>query len=342
MNFIRHSYKILIMKLIPAIILLLTVCCSAIEARVQDTTLPDDSRDVHVYMWLIDIEEIDSVAQSFIANVVVSLSWRDPGLAHPGGDSIAMKMENIWHPRVQFLNQQRLQQTFPPTAEVRPDGEVIYRQRYWGSFSQPLQLREFPFDKQRLNITLVDAGFGAIDVNFIVSSGSGISDTLKIPDWQVLDWSIDPGHITLGARGEKLDSVTLSIEVERYISFFTLKVILPLILIVAMSWLVFWIDPSLVATQISVSVTAMLTLIAYRFAIGGMVPRLAFLTSLDYFVLGSSIIVFLSLLEVVYSTHLTHMGNLDQARLMDRTARWLVPMMYLLLILETFVLRIGL
>jgi hypothetical protein len=51
------------------------------------------------------------------------------------------------------------------------------------------------------------------------------------------------------------------------------KVILPLILIVAMSWIVFWIDPEESGIQISVAITTMLTLIAYRFAVGADLPK---------------------------------------------------------------------
>ena len=96
-----------------------------------------------------------------------------------------------------------------------------------------------------------------------------------------------------------------------------------------MSWLVFWIDPSLVASQISVSVTAMLTMIAYRFALAGLLPRLTFLTSLDYFVLVSTIAVFMSLIEVIYTAYLSTNGQLEQARSMDRKARLLVPLIYI-------------
>jgi hypothetical protein len=36
----------------------------------------------------------------------------------------------------------------------------------------------------------------------------------------------------------------------------------------------------------------MLTLIAYRFSIGELVPKVAYLTRLDYFILGSTLMVF--------------------------------------------------
>jgi hypothetical protein len=111
-------------------------------------------------------------------------------------------------------------------------------------------------------------------------------------------------------------------------------------MIVMMSWLVFWIDPTLAAFQISVSVTAMLTMIAYRFALAGMMPRLTFLTSLDYFVLVSTLMVFLAMVEVIYTAHLSTNGQLEKARKLDRRARWFAPLIYIAMATETLYLRI--
>jgi len=104
--------------------------------------------------------------------------------------------------------------------------------------------------------------------------------------------------------------------------------------------MVFWIDPSLVATQISVSVTAMLTLIAYRFALAGLIPRLAFLTSLDFFVLVSTLAVFISMIEVLYTAHLATSDQLKKARQIDRHARWVLPLIFVGLAVETLYLRL--
>ena len=145
-------------------IIVLFAVMTGSAAWAKDTESESSVRDVYVHFWLIDVEEVDSVSQSFIANLFVGLTWNDPTLAHSDPDSIGLKMEDIWYPRLQFLNQQRLIQTFPHTAEVRPNGDVIYRQRYWGGFSQPLQLAEFPFDTQRLQLTLVNTGFGSLVV----------------------------------------------------------------------------------------------------------------------------------------------------------------------------------
>ncbi len=48
----------------------------------------------------------------------------------------------------------------------------------------------------------------------------------------------------------------------------------------------------------------MLTLIAYRFLLGGMLPRISYLTRLDYFLLGSTVLVFLALVEAACTSRL--------------------------------------
>jgi hypothetical protein len=297
--------------------------------------------DVEVTVYLIDIEEIDSRTQSFTANLFVSLRWLDPALAHEGPGSIGVPLDDIWNYNLQILNQQRLVKTFIDSANITPEGLVTVRQRYWGGFSQPLDLQDFPFDSQRLQINLVRSGVVGSTPNFIISPDSGLANHMKIPDWQVLDWKVVPENIPIGRDGRTVPSVVLTVDVKRSISFFTLKVILPLMLIVAMSWLVFWIGPDLMASKISVGVTTMLTLIAYRFAIGGMVPRLSFLTGLDYFVLGSSILVFLTLMVVAFTAYLIEKGRLEQARRLDRISRWMAPLLFLAMILQTLWLQWG-
>jgi hypothetical protein len=316
-------------------ILVVFLLCLSFASGLQAQESVAGQRDVEVGVFLIDIEQINSVTQSFIANLYLDLRWQDPSLAHDGPDSISRALDEIWHPRMQILNQQRLVRTFPEEVEIEPDGQVIYRQRVWGGFSQQLELEDFPFDSQRLEFTLIAVGFGSSDIRYQAFPGSGVSNNLTMPDWAILGWDFAPVTLNLDNGSSQQKAMVFGVDVKRYYSFFILKVIFPLMLIVAMSWLVFWIDPSLAASQISVSVTAMLTMIAYRFAIGGMLPRLPFLTHMDYFVMASTVVVFLCLIEVVYTAHLAHGDQLEKARRIDLHARWIAPLAYVLVVLET-------
>ena len=320
-----------------AVFLLLSL---AVMGNLEAQVSTHQARDIEVRIFLIDIEDVDTVAQNFTANLTLVIRWQDSNLAHDGPDSIILPLEDVWFPRIQILNQQKLVSTFPRSVEVYPDGEVVQRQRFWGSFSQPLDLRLFPFDSQHLRITLANVGFGKGVGNLIPSPSSGISEKLTMPDWKVTGWGFVAVDHPFDDESTHIDGMVFSLDVKRDTSFFIFKVILPLILIVVMSWLVFWIDPTLVSSQISVSVTAMLTMIAYRFALAGMMPRLTFLTSLDFFVLASTLVVFLSMTEVVYTAFLSTNDQLEKARAVDRKARWVAPLVFAAMAAETLYFRI--
>jgi hypothetical protein len=321
---------------------LLVICLLglALIGNLQAVEPVSEMRDVEIKMVLLDVDEVNNVKQSFSANLATAMRWQDQSLAHEGPDSISKPLAEIWHPSIQILNQQRIVATFPQTVEIDPDGSVTYRQRYWGNFAQPLELKSFPFDTQRLTLTLANVGFGMQSVRLLPSPESGIAEKFSMPDWEVTAWDFVSLILPIEEDDEPVKGMVFSLYVKRDTSYFRYKVITPLVLIVMMSWMVFWIDPSLVASQISVSVTAMLTMIAYRFALAGLIPRLAFLTSLDYFVLVSTLAVFIGMIEVIYTAHLANNDQLNKARQIDRHARWAMPLIFIGLAADTLYFRI--
>jgi hypothetical protein len=92
-------------------------------------------------------------------------------------------------------------------------------------------------------------------------------------------------------------------------------------MIVTMAWTVFWVDPTVVTTRMSVVVTTMLTIIAYRFALASLVPRLPYLTRLDWFMLGSTALILATLLTMAATAHLQARGRLELVETIDRRGR---------------------
>lgn len=84
----------------------------------------------------------------------------------------------------------------------------------------------------------------------------------------------------------------------------------------------------------------MLTLIAYRFAVGTSVPKISELTRLDAFILFATFLVFATLIEVIITSGYAKSGQIIKARIIDRWARWVFPIVFLLITLESLVLRI--
>ena len=299
---------------------------------------------VSVGIWLVDISKIDSVLQTFTANLFVVLSWQDPRLADRQAGGRKYNIDDIWHPELLATNAAaKLEPSLPKIAEVTDDGTVFYRQRVFGTFAQKLDLSAFPFDHATFRIELVATGNLPGEIHFVpnekmvaagMPSGSGISQELTLQDWRItgsaarsLPYRIAPGIERAG--------YVFEFQAERLAQHYIVKVIIPLLLIVMMSWASFWIDPSLGGAQISVATTSMLTLIAYRFSVGADVPKLPYLTNLDAFILSSSLLVLLTLIEVILTTTLACNNRLNLARAIDRYSRLVFPIAFVAVTVAT-------
>ncbi len=292
---------------------------------------------ISVGIWIVDITNIDSAQQNFTADLAIVLRWKDARLAHTGTGVAHYALDQIWTPRVGIANEtSSVVRKFPESAEVDPDGTVRYRQRYVGSFTQPLRLQSFPFDRQAFRIQFVAIRYGPNEVAFVpdedwirngVIHAGGIAPAITLPDWTVEKWETKPLTYAL-APGFEYPGYAFEFTASRDVQPYILKVILPLILIVMMSWSGFWIDPVNASSQISVAVTSMLTLIAYRFAVDTQLPRLPYMTSLDALFLISTLLVFFSLIEVLVTTILDNNQQTERAKALDRYCRVIFPAIF--------------
>ena len=103
-----------------------------------------------------------------------------------------------------------------------------------------------------------------------------------------------------------------------------------------MSWSVFWVAATEVGAQLSVATTSMLTLIAYRFAIDHQLPALPYTTSLDTFILMSTLLVFFSFIEVLVTTILGGKHQNKQALRIDRFCRVIFPLIFIIASIAIF------
>jgi hypothetical protein len=300
---------------------------------------------VKVGIWVIDIDSIDSAAQSFVSNFFVKLSWQDKRLAHEDQSVRIFDLHDVWSPGLQIVNEiGRVRKTLPEIVQVKNDGTVIYRQRYVGSFSQPLQLQNFPFDEQLFRIHLVrtskvDKLFEFTQDDELIAAGmvqaAGISKNISLPDWAVKSYTAGPLTYEI-TSSMKVSGYAFDFIAKRDSKYYIYKVIMPLVLIVMMSWAVFWINPKEAGTQIGISTASMLTLIAYRFTVDLLVPKVSYMTKLDEFILGSTFLVFLSLIQVIMTSSLMRHGRDGLSLKIDTLCRFLFPVLFAFVVIISF------
>ena len=296
--------------------------------------------EVSIKAVLVDVDAIKGSDQSFVASFYLEARWQDDRLSHQQQDLVTRPLNEVWHPRLQFLNQQRILSTFPERVTITPGGEVLYRQRVWGAFSQPLELQNFPFDRQDFQIILVASGYTPEEVKFMRNPDglSGLASAFSQEEWDILEWRLDITPYSV-MEGDLPDaSFAFVFVAERKLGFYIWKVIIPLILIVMMSWIVFWINPEQFATQIGVSTTSMLTLIAYRFVMVGLLPNISYLTRMDYFIFGSTLLVFLALIQAVVTAILAESKKITLAKRIDRWCRSIFPLVFVTVLFFSLIL----
>jgi hypothetical protein len=299
-------------------------------------------QQVYVTVGVLDVDAINSADQSFTLNIFAQFRWQDPLLAHDGDSIVRRQLTDIPAPRFLLLNQQRSWSTLLNVVDITPQGEAVYRMRLWGDFSQIMRLREFPFDSHVFEVPVIAIAHttGAVELLADPKMPSFMADQLSVADWTIDNWTAEPRKIEI-TRGDITNGFVFAFEAKRISSHYLIKFIIPLFLIVAMSWVVFWIDPAESGSQLSVSVTSVLTLIAYHIALTGKLPDISYLTRMDLFLFGSTLLVFLSLIEVVATSRLAKSGRLELARRFDIVCRVAFPLGYGLIGYGALVAGIG-
>lgn len=306
-----------------------------IVRNVRTDVRPDSDgppTDVYVGIRMMDLRAISDRDQSMTVDLGVVLKWKDPRLANLNGCEISL--DDVWSPGIAIENSGRLITSRPREVTIGPGGLVTYTQRYFGSLATYHSLHDFPFDKQNFVITLISVKYGEDMVKLHVDDKvTGRRSKLNISDWTVGDVKAEIGRVFADAYGRYHSRYSLSIPAQRITGYYLWKILLPLVFIVMMSWAVFWIDPARFGPQLGLSATSMLTLIAFLFATSTMLPALGYFTTLDIFIVGSTILVFLALVEALTTSYLVSRDKGKLARKIDSACRFIFPVSFVLFVL---------
>ena len=111
----------------------------------------------------------------------------------------------------------------------------------------------------------------------------------KILEWRMLDTSTKYIKVE-NPEIYPTDGVQMIIEIERDYGYYIFKIILPMVLILLVCWSVFWIHPRELESKLTITIVCLLSLIAYNFVIDQDLPKLGYLTLMDYIILLSYIL----------------------------------------------------
>jgi hypothetical protein len=263
------------------------------------------------------------------------MEWQDPSLAfNPEdcqcqfrtftGDSFVTFADEreILLPGFTLLNQQGNRWTQNEDVVIFPDGRAATLERFTTDFQAPLfDFTKFPFDQQQLYIQveslLPDEFFIYNDAEHL----SGIGELLGEEEWFIIS---SETQIT---SEEGHDNYWLIFNISRHLNFYVFRILLPIGLIVVVTWFTFFLRDF--TRRIEVSSATLLTLVAFNFTIADNIPRLGYLTFMDAVLIGSFVVTVITVLFNVYLRRLEVKDRGEDAHRVDRIAIWIYPVLYL-------------
>jgi hypothetical protein len=326
-------------ELILGFILLTSLNLGAVQSENLVSQRPpgEGPTKIEISFYLIDLMKVIDADETFEADIFFIARWRDSRLA--GAQERILPISEIWTPNILVFNKRSVSIDLPNIVTVQKNGTVVYRQRLTGTFASQLDLHRFPFDSQTLQVQLVNYGMDLEEVVLVESPefAAARNPNLSIRDWTVGEASLTADYFQPIPGAQKLSRFIVQLKAERLRNYYIIQMLIPLILIVAMSWIPFWINPEIIPTRIGTSVTTVLTLIAYRFMFGSLVPKLPYLTLLDYLLFGATVLVAASLITLSIESKLVK-DHPQTVQRIDSIARYAHPSFFLILMAGIFVL----
>ena len=190
-------------------------------------------------------------------------------------------------------------------------------------------LKKFPFDEQELKIEFYppysidyndDRNYPKPFVTLFQTRSNVYLDIEKyknnnyLKEWTVVNTKVENyikrEKTTSNFEKDKIvelveDRINVSLIVKRNINYFIFKIIIPVFLILTISWSVMWIPPNQVESRLTTSIVALLALIAYNFVFNEDIPKLSYLTSLDRYILLSYLFCAIPTFLTIYFSRIT-------------------------------------
>ena len=334
----------------------------AVPAAAQDEVflggLPPGERPLEVLMGfnLVNITDVGEREETLDFEGAIYLEWNDPRLAYdpedygmpadwqPGDYSRApsriyqgafavAELFEGWRPHVIIPNGIGNRSATNKAISVWPDGRVAYSETFFAKVETPMDLRRFPFDTQKLEIFFHPFVYQRDEIVLVPDDRLARTwdQNMGIADWSrenvsMLERSIEIAYFD-DSRSE-ISEFVVEVTVKRRPAHILVSMLLPMALLVSLTWCVFWMDDESLANRVNITFIGILSVVAYYFVILGNVPEVSYLTLIDAFILATFAILAAGVVLVVVVENVDAHNKAEIVRKVDRVCRWAFPLAY--------------
>ncbi|XP_024945827.1 gamma-aminobutyric acid receptor alpha-like isoform X2 [Cephus cinctus] len=269
--------------------------------------------------------------------------WRDSRLSFLGpikSLSLSIKMlERIWRPDTYFYNGKHSYVhtiTVPnKLLRISQDGDILYSMRLTIKAKCPMELRNFPMDRQSCPLILGSYAYTSGQLIYEWQEGSSVNFVSGMALSQFDLMGSPYRNLTFARREGEFSVLQVSFNLQRHTGYFLIQVkqyyktiqtlivyidsgknlylyvqvYVPCVLIVVLSWVSFWIHREATSDRVGLGITTVLTLSTISLDSRTDLPKVRYATALDWFLLMSFGYCIATLLEFAGVHYFTKVGS---------------------------------
>jgi hypothetical protein len=208
--------------------------------------------------------------------------------------------------------------------------------RIQDDFETPFVLHRFPFDKQRLRLLLEDFKYRPDVYTYdaelwpMTISNETYRDlnAWRVERYPTFTQRDSTGRFFPGDQPARL--LLVEIPVQRVWEFYMSRYFFPLLLIVALSYSLFYVQPDDLASSSGIGITAVLAIIAFQLAQAESMPHVAYMTLADKVYVICYLFTSVALALTIHGTYISRHGGAERADALQRRYRIAFPLLFVL------------
>lgn len=240
------------------------------------------------------------------------------------------KESKVFDPRLMFMNAKeeidRIDQEIKVSPwRMGPKGEPVIEYSFFGrgTFNEELELENFPFDVQPLRIVI-----GSLNPASIIGLNEdiyqGVNSQLRTEFLGIPEFEIDHkpyfdsfSKPFTGNQGQIFASLEIAVVASRIFTNYFWSIYVPSITITTMTGAAYTMPPDEISDRLSVTITLTLVMVAYKYLVASLLPRLKYLTFCDILVHGSFGFICMSVVQNVTACLVCKFHSLEVGIIVD-------------------------
>jgi hypothetical protein len=338
----KHPQMMAVLRwVLPLLLLAVGGSCGgstdgSLELDKPDRMAPEE-RQVWIGFHVLELSQVNIRKGEFQADLYYWIRYRTP--QEPTDTAL---MENL-----EFMNGNV---AIHREVDRKAVGDWTYvAWRVQGAFHWLPELQRYPLDTQKLPIRIEHANLQTQAYEFIDDDDSyrlggtpvnrwGIGNAVRVPDYDIKEVNRnslvykyetnfgDPEVVTPDTNFSRFELV---VHMDRRFEPYLIKILVPLIIILTVAYLVFFVPADALETAAALTVTSLLASIAFQMTLASGMPENGYMVTSDRIFHLCYLLIMLAMSETVLTFNLEKNGHAILADRIEVVSRWVYPLGFL-------------